>query len=492
MPSEENIKLIFGLKLKQLRTKRKMSPQELAEKSGISNSYLNEIEKGKKYPKTDKIDALANALQVKYDELVSLKLPKDYAAIELLLQSNILSNLPLDMLGFDLNSLVDLLANSPMKINAFLNTIIEIARNHDLQTEYFYFSVLRSYQELKENFFEDTEQAALDFTQLHSLNTETNLSTQDLRDLLTALYDYKFEDLDVQFNQMRSIYKPETNTLYLNPNLNEHQLLFVLGRELAFNYMKLKPRPLVTTYFNNAGFQEIFNNFLASYFATALLLPQRKIVGDLQAFFANEKWNEDEFKALTAASGVSAEMYMHRLTNILPRFFKLNAMFFLRLSKPHNKEQINITKELHIGRLHNPHASSKNLHYCRRWISIEILKDLEAMAHGHKPGELSLVKAQISNYKESKDSYFIISVARSMYPISGYNTSVSIGILMNENFKKAVNFSIDENVIRKEVSEACELCSIQDCKERAADPDILTQREKLKTINQSIEDFLAN
>ena len=123
-----------------------MSPLELAEKSGISNSYLNEIEKGKKYPKTDKIDALANALQVKYDELVSLKLPKDYAAIELLLQSNILSNLPLDMLGFDLNSLVDLLANSPMKINAFLNTIIEIARNHDLQTEYFYFSVLRSYQ----------------------------------------------------------------------------------------------------------------------------------------------------------------------------------------------------------------------------------------------------------------------------------------------------------------------------------------------------------
>ena len=107
MPSEENIKLIFGLKLKQLRTKRKMSPQELAEKSGISNSYLNEIEKGKKYPKTDKIDALANALQVKYDELVSLKLPKDYAAIELLLQSNILSNLPLDMLGFDLKQIKD-------------------------------------------------------------------------------------------------------------------------------------------------------------------------------------------------------------------------------------------------------------------------------------------------------------------------------------------------------------------------------------------------
>lgn len=491
MPAEENIKLIFGLKLKQLRTKRKLSPQELSEKSGISNSYLNEIEKGKKYPKADKIDALANALQVKYDELVSLKLPKDYAAIELLLQSNILSNLPLDMLGFDLNSLVDLLSNSPMKINAFLNTIIEIARNHDLQTEYFYFSVLRSYQELKENFFEDTEQAALDFIEEQDIDTQKNLTATDLKKLLRDLYQYEFAELAPEFSKMRSIYKAEINTLFINPNLNDHQLLFVLGREIAFNYMDLKPRPYVTTYFNNAGFQEIFNNFLASYFATALLLPQREMVGDLQAFFARSKWDEDRFKELTALSGVSAEMYMHRLTNILPRFFKLNAMFFLRLSKPQNKEQINITKELHLGRLHNPHASSKNLHYCRRWVSIEILNELERMAPSHKPGELSLVKAQISNYKESKDSYFIISVARSMYPVSGYNTSVSVGILMNDNFKKAVNFANDEDIVKKEVSEACELCSIEQCDVRAAEPHILNQRERLESINRSIEDFLA-
>ncbi|MFT5020907.1 MAG: transcriptional regulator with XRE-family HTH domain, partial [Polaribacter sp.] len=35
---EDNIKLIFGLKLRQLRTSRKLSQSELSEKSGLSVS----------------------------------------------------------------------------------------------------------------------------------------------------------------------------------------------------------------------------------------------------------------------------------------------------------------------------------------------------------------------------------------------------------------------------------------------------------------------
>lgn len=492
MPSEQNIKLIFGLKLKHLRTKKKLNPQQLSEKSGISNSYLNEIEKGKKYPKTDKIDALAKALGVKYDELVALKLPKDYAALELLLQSNTLSDLPLDMLGFDLTSVVDLLSNSPMKINAFLNTIVEISRNHDLQTEYFYFSVLRSYQELKENFFEDTEQAAIDFIKEYDIDSSKILQSAEIKDILKESYGYTFEVLSDDFKQMRSIYKEKEKTLYINPKLNEHQLLFVLGRELAFNYMKLKPRPYVTTHFHNAGFQEIFNNFLASYFATALLLPQKEMVEDLAEFFKSPKWHATKFEKLTASSGVSAEMYMHRLTNILPKFFKLNSMFFLRLSKPQDKDYYNITKELHLGRLHNPHASSKNLHYCRRWISIKALDELEEIAKKKKGFDTSLIRAQVSDYIDSSDSYFIISVARSMYPVSGYSTSVSVGILINDNFKKAVAFAEDEQIPTRKVNETCEMCRIEDCAERAVPASILKQKEKLQRINQSIGEFLDN
>jgi len=68
--NEQNIRLIFGLKLRQLRQENKLSLVELSGKSGLSVSYLNEIEKGKKYPKAEKIAAISNALGVSYDKLV--------------------------------------------------------------------------------------------------------------------------------------------------------------------------------------------------------------------------------------------------------------------------------------------------------------------------------------------------------------------------------------------------------------------------------------
>ena len=52
---EDYIKLIFGLKMKQLRSGKDLSLFKLSKQTGLSKSYLNEIEKGKKYPKTDKI-----------------------------------------------------------------------------------------------------------------------------------------------------------------------------------------------------------------------------------------------------------------------------------------------------------------------------------------------------------------------------------------------------------------------------------------------------
>ena len=47
MIEDEYIRLIFGLKLKQIRTEKNLSLFGLAKLSGLSKSYLNEIEKGK-------------------------------------------------------------------------------------------------------------------------------------------------------------------------------------------------------------------------------------------------------------------------------------------------------------------------------------------------------------------------------------------------------------------------------------------------------------
>ena len=104
MIEDEYIRLIFGLKLKQIRTEKNLSLFGLAKLSGLSKSYLNEIEKGKKYPKTDKILLLSESLEVPYDHLVSLKLDKNLAPIGEILQSKILKEIPLELFGIKENN----------------------------------------------------------------------------------------------------------------------------------------------------------------------------------------------------------------------------------------------------------------------------------------------------------------------------------------------------------------------------------------------------
>ena len=64
----DDIKTLFGKKVKELRIKKKMSQEELAEKIDIANRNLSKIECGKSFIRAEKIGKLAEVLNV---------LPKD-------------------------------------------------------------------------------------------------------------------------------------------------------------------------------------------------------------------------------------------------------------------------------------------------------------------------------------------------------------------------------------------------------------------------------
>ena len=191
---EQYIKLIFGLKLKQLRLKKKLSLFGLSKLSGLSKSYLNEIEKGKKYPKTDKIALLAEKLEVPYDSLVSLKLDNNLAPVGELLQSKILKEIPLDLFGVKESDLIDIVANAPTKVNAFISTIIEIAKQYSFGKESFYLASLRSFQEANNNFFPELEQAVLDFASAYQININASVSSLELEEILIEEYGYSIND----------------------------------------------------------------------------------------------------------------------------------------------------------------------------------------------------------------------------------------------------------------------------------------------------------
>jgi transcriptional regulator with XRE-family HTH domain len=484
MLAKENIRLTFGFKVKQLRQERGMSLSDLAQKTNISVSYLNEIEKGKKYPQAEKIAALAEALDVSYDWLVSLKLNKKLSPLSSLLQSNFLSDFPLEVFGIESAQFIEILANAPDKIGAFLGTLAEIARSYDMQIEEFYFSVLRSYQEMYENYFPDLEQEVSNFREAFSQSQEMLLSATFLTDILEKKYQIEIKEtlFEGALENLRSVLKGKT--LLINKNLNEEQRRFVLAREIGYNFLKIKKRAFTFSWVEVHSFDEVLNNFKASYFAGALLLPELLLKADLEDFFSQKSFEADKLLSYLRKYEVSPETFLYRCSNLLPRYFGLNEIFFLRFDN--TDEQFNLTKEMHLAGLHNPHASALGEHYCRRWISISILQELQNTT---LPNERVLCQAQISDYYDSPNQYLVVAMARSLSPTPALS-SLAIGIKINENAQKAISFLNDTQITRKKVGETCERCSAQDCKERIAKASILEKKRYKQTRKQAIRQIL--
>ncbi|MEQ8715379.1 MAG: helix-turn-helix transcriptional regulator, partial [Cyclobacteriaceae bacterium] len=114
---DEKRRIIFGIKLREARENSGYSLKKLGTLSDISPSYLNEIEKGKKYPSYEKVTSIAKQLNVESDWLISEKLDKKLAPVSDLLESGILKELPLEMLGLELPKLLELLSNTPSNLD---------------------------------------------------------------------------------------------------------------------------------------------------------------------------------------------------------------------------------------------------------------------------------------------------------------------------------------------------------------------------------------
>ncbi|HEY0744699.1 MAG TPA: XRE family transcriptional regulator [Chryseosolibacter sp.] len=488
---DSHLKLIMGLKLRQLRVDKGMSLAELAEATGISISYLNEIEKGKKLPKPDKISVLANTLEVSYDWLVSMKMNKKMAPVAEILQSKMMKEVLLDVFGIDKSQLLDLLAKVPVKLNAFLNTVIEISRNYGMRVENFYFSALRSYQEMHENYFPDIEESVDDFYKIHQLHPDQAIQWEVLRDILVKSYHCSLEEDGLsnqpELKELRSVFLPGKHPrLLLNVNLNRTQKAFIIAREIGFQFLGLNERPYTTSWVQFDSFEQVLNNFRASYFACALMLQREKLIGRISSLINQSSFMPAQWVDMLEEFKVSPEMLAHRITNLLPRYFGIQELFFLRFSQKNGTDDFELTKEMHLAGLHNPHANMMHEHYCRRWISINILKNLSVQL---KKGTYSqpLCFAQRSRYFGNEKEYLILTFAKPSLEGTGINHSISIGLLLTSQLKKKVQFWNDPTIPIRMVGETCERCPAVDCAERVAEPKVLMREQRLMTMRMALE-----
>lgn len=486
---KDYIKLIFGLKLKQARTNKNLSLFGLAKITDLSKSYLNEIEKGKKYPKTDKIILLSEKLEVSYDSMVSLKLDNNLTPIGEILKSGILKEIPLELFGIQENDLIDIIANAPAKVNAFISTIIEIAQHYNLTRESFFLASLRSYQEAHTNYFEDLEQKVIQFFQSFHVNMEVQISIEELTAILIEEYGYTIEELvfseQDQLGDLRSIFVPKSKTLLLSKDIDEPQKAFILAKEIAYNYLQITERLYTFSWIKFDNFDQVLNNFYASYFAGALLIPRQKLIDELNVFLSKSDPKPQEMVALMSGFNVSPESFYQRLTNILPKDFQLKNLFFLRLSHQIGTDTYQIKKELHITNQQEPHANEMNEHYCRRWVSIRTIEESLRQKKSH------FFDAQISSYENSKNEYLVFSSATPDPFKTNCIRSISVGILITPGMKKKFKFMENNSVQKQVVGVTCETCAVKDCLERASPPLHLEQKMRNENTALIVEQYVA-
>ncbi len=471
---KETLRLVFGLKLRSLREAQSLSLKDLAKLTGLSPSYLNEIEKGKKYPKTEKIILLANALNEKFESLISLELKKEFRLLQTLMDKKILTTLPFDVFGIPVNTLFELIADQPDKMSALVGTIVEIVRAHNIQIDDIFYALLRSYIDMHGNYFEAIEKEANQFREKYKIHS--NVTSDELKHQLITLLESEFKTTVIEEELIHngrklsklSYYVTDGGaTLHMSREVGITSQIFILSRELGYRYQKHTNRPKSSQIVQLDSFEQIQNHFSASYFASSLLIPEEQIIADCRDFFSKETWNFNHLTDMIERYHVPAESLFHRITQILPHHFDINHLFFLRYEYDTKHEAFEISRELHLSSLHGPHRVKGNEHYCGRWLVSKITKAF--FVNGSEGLEFGI---QRSRFVDSGNEYLILGAAFKTSPHAQKVTSVCLGLLVNDSLKSTMKFLDSKDIAQVDVGETCEKCPLKDCLERRSPQDL--------------------
>lgn len=482
--STENLRLILGLKLKNLRQERGLSLKELAEQAQLSISYLSEIEKGKKYPKPDKLLALSNVLGVAFDDLVSVHVDETLGSLTETLKSPFFTEFPFELFGLETQDLVSLFSGDPARAGALFRTFLEIGQMYDVRVEHFLFAALRSYQLLHDNYFSEIESVADAFrAEAGSAALDDDPETV-LRRILERAYGYAFDEQRLAGSEalggFRSVYSDGPRpVLYLNPNLLTGQRAFVYARELGYRVLGLKERALTSSWLKVESFEQVLNNFKASYFAGALLIDRKRLLDRLEGLFSSAHWNETAFLGLLDEFRTTPETLLYRIGQLLPHMFGFQEFFFLRVHEDAATGALQLSKVFNRSRIALPQGFWLDEHYCRRWSGLRLLQRMDRTSddgafHSH---------VQRSRFTRDGETFFVFSIARDVALSRGGRTSISLGYRVDEAFRTKVRFWNDPAVPGEDVNVTCERCPLSagECPERVAPPrllDAVLERER--------------
>ncbi len=486
----ELVNVIFGMKVRQARLEAGLSLSEFATRCGLSASYVTEIEKGRKHPRPDKVMKMAQELGKSYDELVSIRLDPSLDYLQSALSSPLLQRFPFDEFGLEVGDLIALLTRAPDKASALLHAMLEIGRRYDMKEEHFLRAALRSYQELHENYFADLEEAARSVA--HTYQLETPPALADLERLLEQTFHYCIDHTTLarqpDLAGYRSIViKGRQPRLLINRALHPAQIKFLVAREIGHSYLKLRGRAYTSPPEVVESFEQVFNDFKASYFAGALLMPREAILQDVQAFFSQTTWQPERLLAMLTRYDVTPEMLFYRLSELMPQYLGVG-LHFLRFNDAQGVYQL--VKQLNMNRLPLPSGLGLNEHYCRRWLTVRLLREMDDLPLDAPAPHIGV---QVSEFLTTRERFFCIGFGRRLALAPGVKSSVVLGFRVDRELEQVVRFLDDPAIPLAIIHETCERCPLTaaHCAVRAAEPTIWQRQQSYEQRQAALRGLTA-
>ena len=174
-------------------------------------------------------------------------------------------------------------------------------------------------------------------------------------------------------------------------------------------------------------------------------------------------------------------MFVYRFGHLLYDLFGIEEFHYLRFNNKVGTERFDLMKELNMSPVIAPHSIGLNEHYCRRWLSIDLLNKL-AEEQKKEKSRTSLIAVSRAKFIETDAEFFTISIARPLVLSSDKNSSMIIGFLINDKFKRTVKFWDDPKIKDTLINETCERCGLSEneCSERIAPAMIYNRLKKQK------------
>ncbi|MGB1250938.1 MAG: ImmA/IrrE family metallo-endopeptidase, partial [Candidatus Promineifilaceae bacterium] len=289
-------------------------------------------------------------------------------------------------------------------------------------------------------------------------------------------------------NRLRSVmFKAGKRTLMVNKNLAVGQQLIAVAREIGVCRLGLKQRSTTSPPRHVNSFDQVLNDFKASYFAGALLMPRDVILPDIEAFFEQTTFQPERLQAMITKYNVMPEILCYRLSELIPEHFGLD-LHFLRFNDANNRYQI--IKQLNLNNLPVPTGFGFKEHYCRRWLTVRLLQEMEGK---EITPEKPLIGVQLSEFLDGSGHFLCFGFSRPLMLSLGTNASVILGFRVTPDLEKTIRFAKDPAIPETMITGTCERCSLpkSECSLRSAEPEIWLETQRAKDQKEALKRLMA-